>query len=50
MGTLTYISIIAKRETSNQEINDTFEKASHNELKNIHFYTKDPIVIYNYKQ
>ncbi len=33
-----------KKETIIQEINNTFEKASLNELKNIFFFTKDPIV------
>lgn len=43
-GSLTDITFNVKREHSIQEINDTFEKASKNELKNILFYTKDPIV------
>jgi len=43
-GSLTSITLNVKRKTSIQEINDTFEKVSHNELKNILFYTKDPIV------
>jgi len=43
-GSLTDITFNVKREHSIQEINDTFEKASNNELKNILFYTKDPIV------
>jgi len=43
-GSLTDITLNVKRKTSIQEINDTFEKASQNELKNILFYTKDPIV------
>ncbi|MBD0852343.1 hypothetical protein [Maribacter arenosus] len=33
-----------KKESTIQEINNTFEKASLNELKNILFFTKDPIV------
>ncbi len=41
---LIAITFNAKRESSIREINDTFEKASNNELKNILFYTKDPIV------
>jgi len=43
-GSLTDITLNVKRETSIQEINDTFERASREELKNILFYTKDPIV------
>ena len=43
-GSLTDITLNLKRKTSIQEINDTFEKVSQNELKNILFYTKDPIV------
>ncbi|EAR00706.1 type I glyceraldehyde-3-phosphate dehydrogenase [Maribacter sp. HTCC2170] len=43
-GSLTDLTFNVKRETSIQEINDTFEEASYNELKNILFYTKDPIV------
>ena len=43
-GSLTDITFNVKRETSIQEINDTFEKVAQNELKNILFYTKDPIV------
>jgi glyceraldehyde 3-phosphate dehydrogenase len=43
-GSLTDITFNVKRETSIQEINDTFKKISQNELKNILFYTKDPIV------
>ena len=43
-GSLTDITFNVKRETSIQEINDTFEYISKNELKNILFYTKDPIV------
>jgi len=40
---IIYMSIMAKRGTSIREINDTFAKTLHNEVKNIHFYTKDPI-------
>ncbi|MCJ7468028.1 MAG: type I glyceraldehyde-3-phosphate dehydrogenase, partial [Maribacter sp.] len=43
-GSLTDITLNVKRATSIQEINDTFERISRNELKNILFYTKDPIV------
>ncbi|QLG44299.1 type I glyceraldehyde-3-phosphate dehydrogenase [Costertonia aggregata] len=43
-GSLTDITLNVKRQTSIQEINDTFERISENELKNILFYTKDPIV------
>ncbi len=41
---LTDITLNLKKETSIQEINDIFEKVSENELKNVLFYTKDPIV------
>jgi glyceraldehyde 3-phosphate dehydrogenase len=41
---LTDITFNVKKETSIQEINDTFERISNNELKNILFYTEDPIV------
>lgn len=43
-GSLTDITFNVKRETTIQEINDTFAYISKNELKNILFYTKDPIV------
>jgi len=43
-GSLTDITLNLKKETSIREINDTFEKVSENELKNVLFYTKDPIV------
>ncbi len=43
-GSLTDITLNVKRKTSIQEINDTFERVSQNTLKNILFYTKDPIV------
>ncbi|MFK7813796.1 MAG: type I glyceraldehyde-3-phosphate dehydrogenase [Maribacter sp.] len=43
-GSLTDITFNVKRATSIQEINDTFERISRNELKNILFYTEDPIV------
>lgn len=43
-GSLTDITFNVKKSVSIQEINDTFEKASQNELKNILYFTKDPIV------
>ena len=43
-GSLTDITLNLKKETSIQEINDIFEYVSRNELKNVLFYTKDPIV------
>lgn len=43
-GSLTDITFNVKRPTSIQEINDTFKRISKNELKNILFYTEDPIV------
>jgi len=43
-GSLTDITFNVKRQTSIQEINAAFEQISHNELKNILLYTKDPIV------
>ncbi len=43
-GSLTDITLNVKQDTSIQEINDTFEKVAENELKNVLFYTKDPIV------
>ncbi|MFX0557331.1 type I glyceraldehyde-3-phosphate dehydrogenase [Maribacter sp. CXY002] len=43
-GSLTDITFNVRRNTSIKEINDTFERASKNELKNILFYTEDPIV------
>ena len=43
-GSLTDITFNVRKNTSIKEINDTFEKASNNELKDILFYTKDPIV------
>lgn len=43
-GSLTDITFNVVRNTSIKEINDTFEKASKNELKNILCYTADPIV------
>ncbi len=43
-NSLTDITFNVKKETSIQEINDAFKDASENELKNILFYTEDPIV------
>lgn len=43
-GSLTDITLNVKRETSIKEINDTFEYRAQNDLKNVLFYTKDPIV------
>lgn len=43
-GSLTDITLNVKKKSSIQEINDTFEQVAKNELKNILFYTKDPIV------
>ncbi|MAU27174.1 MAG: type I glyceraldehyde-3-phosphate dehydrogenase [Muricauda sp.] len=43
-GSLTDITFNVKRETSIDEINSTFKKVSENELKNVLFYTEDPIV------
>lgn len=43
-GSLTDITFNVARNTSIKEINDTFERVSRNELKNILFFTKDPIV------
>jgi glyceraldehyde 3-phosphate dehydrogenase len=43
-GSLTDITLNVRKDTSIQEINDTFEHVSKNELKNVLFYTKDPIV------
>ena len=43
-GSLTDITFNVKKETSIQEINDTFEEKSRKELKNVLFCTKDPIV------
>ncbi len=41
---LTDITFNVKRETSIEEINEAFFKISQKELKNILYYTKDPIV------
>jgi glyceraldehyde 3-phosphate dehydrogenase len=43
-GSLTDITFNVKRQTSIDEINDAFLKISQKELKNILYYTKDPIV------
>jgi glyceraldehyde 3-phosphate dehydrogenase len=43
-GSLTDITLNVKKETTIEEINATFNEISKNELKNILFYTKDPIV------
>ncbi|WP_405383571.1 type I glyceraldehyde-3-phosphate dehydrogenase [Maribacter sp. LLG6340-A2] len=43
-GSLTDITLNVKRNTSIEEINNTFEKAAQTEFKNILYYTKDPIV------
>jgi len=41
---LTDITFNVKRNITIKEINDTFEKSADNELKDILFYTEDPIV------
>ena len=43
-NSLTDITFNVKRETTIQEINTTFKEVALNELKNILFYTEDPIV------
>ncbi len=43
-GSLTDITFNVKNPTSIKEINNTFEHAANNELKNILLYTQDPIV------
>jgi glyceraldehyde 3-phosphate dehydrogenase len=43
-GALTDITFKVKRPTNIQEINDTFERISKNELKKVLLYTEDPIV------
>jgi glyceraldehyde 3-phosphate dehydrogenase len=43
-NSLTDITLNVKKGTSIQEINDIFKDISQNELKNILFYTNDPIV------
>ena len=44
-GLLTDITFNVKKSANIQEINDTFQRISKNELKNILYYTKDPIVL-----
>src|SRR5690606_20923171 len=43
-GSLTDITFNVKRTTTIEEINDAFLQISRNQLKNILYYTKDPIV------
>lgn len=43
-GSLTDITFNVKRPTSIKEINDTFKWISENEMKNVLFFTEDPIV------
>ncbi len=43
-GSLTDITLNVKRETSIEEINNTFKEFSDKTLKNILYYTEDPIV------
>lgn len=43
-GSLTDITFNVKKETSISEINNTFKSRSEKDLKNVLFYTKDPIV------
>lgn len=43
-GSLTDITLNVKKETSIEEINSTFKEISGKRLKNILFYTEDPIV------
>ena len=43
-GSLTDITFNVKRPTSIKEINDTFKRISENKMKNVLFFTKDPIV------
>ena len=43
-GSLTDITFNVKKPTNIKEINNTFERISKNGLKNILFYTEDPIV------
>ncbi|WP_136466343.1 type I glyceraldehyde-3-phosphate dehydrogenase [Flagellimonas onchidii] len=43
-GSLTDITFNVKKETSIAEINQAFEDYAKNELKNVLYYTKDPIV------
>ena len=43
-GSLTDITFNVRKNTSIEEINNTFKEISENSLKNILFYTEDPIV------
>ncbi|MEE9362850.1 MAG: type I glyceraldehyde-3-phosphate dehydrogenase [Cellulophaga sp.] len=43
-GSLTDITFNVKKETSIKEINDTFKEISDGALKNVLYYTEDPIV------
>lgn len=43
-GSLTDITFNVKKHTTIKEINDTFKHAAENDLKNILYYTEDPIV------
>jgi glyceraldehyde 3-phosphate dehydrogenase len=43
-GSLTDITLNVKKESSIEEINSAFKKASENQLKGILAYTEDPIV------
>jgi len=43
-GSLTDITFNVKQKTSIEQINSAFKLVSENELKNVLFYTKDPIV------
>ncbi len=43
-GSLTDITFNVKKETSINEINSTFKRRAKKDLKNVLFYTKDPIV------
>ncbi|UJH68123.1 type I glyceraldehyde-3-phosphate dehydrogenase [Allomuricauda sp. SCSIO 65647] len=43
-GSLTDITFNVKKQTSIEEINSTFKSISENGLKNVLFYTEDPIV------
>lgn len=43
-GSLTDFTCTLEKETTVEEINSTFKSAAENELKNVLFYTEDPIV------
>ncbi|MFO8053910.1 MAG: type I glyceraldehyde-3-phosphate dehydrogenase [Bacteroidales bacterium] len=43
-GSITELTVLLKKETSTQEINNAFEKASQNELKGILEYSEEPLV------